>query len=184
MSDIVPKSSLTFHDSGDFVGAAFHGTSLASAEIITKSGEFQIPKRNDEEQRMGAGVYFWDSSQRAAERWAKKFYRTQSPTVIRAKVRLGRHLNLGISEHQEIFKDLAARMRRSTSDNLVYESQVYNLMVYKGWIETARRSHEWGNQEYLIGDIDRSWAKGFSDVMICVYRTALIEAPCVVCRTN
>jgi hypothetical protein len=175
--DPLPPLGPVFQDRGDVVGAAYHGTYLETGRQI-ESGGFCLPERQDESQRMGKGVYFWENSERAAKRWAKKWYGDKSGCVVRATIRLGRHLNMGISEHQEAFKELAGFLRK-TQKTKIYESQVYNLMASR-WIDSARRIHEWGDQQLLAPDFDEAWTKGPSDTMICVYMVSKIEAPCIV----
>jgi len=100
-------------------------------------------------------------------------------------LKLGKHINLNILEHQEAFSLIAKEMLRSANGRSVSEGQVFNFLVNKGWIHTARRVHFWDEkQQFLAEGVDEPWATGPSDTMLCVYITALIEAPCIVWRSS
>jgi len=173
-----------FSDDGSLVGMAFHGTHEVVGNQIASNG-FHLPGKASAEQRMGRGVYFWEGSQRAAQRWARKHYSDDKQCAIRARLKLGKHINLNILEHQEAFSLIAKEMLRSANGRSVSEGQVFNFLVNKGWIHTARRVHFWDEkQQFLAEGVDEPWATGPSDTMLCVYITALIEAPCIVWRSS
>lgn len=178
-----PSLGSMFTEQGDVVGAAHHGTHLETGKVIEKSG-FELPPRIDPKQRMGRGVYFWENSLRAGKLWAQRHYADRSHCVLRARINLGRHMNLGIQEHQEAFRIVVAALVKESGADRVSEGQVYNFFARKGWIETARRIHKWGEQQPLAPQLQEKWAEGDSDTMICVYATARIDAPCIVWQST
>lgn len=179
----LPSLAATFPARGDVIGAAHHGTYTARAQNIVRHG-FELPPTINPGHRMGKGVYFWEGSVRAGMRWANLHYSDQPHCVLEAQVSLGRHMNLSNSEHQEAFRLIANLLIDQDGSDKVFEGQIFNFFVRKGWIESARRVHHWGEQEYLVPDIEKPWSMGPSDTILCVYVTTLIKAPCIVWQSS
>ena len=183
MNKPATNPGFTYKDAGDVVGAAFHGTSLASGKEIEKSG-FYLPEKATPDQRMGKGVCFWEGSERAARRWAKLFFPSEPHCSIAARLKLGKHLNLCTTEGQEAFKAIAQFLIKDQGISEIYEGQVFNFFVSKFSVDSARRIHEWADQQKLLPGVENAWATGPSDTIICVYTTRLIEAPCIAWTSN
>jgi hypothetical protein len=123
----------------EIVPDAYHGTSKDNAEKIKKGGKFVRSTGND--QYLGDGVYFFDSSEWHAKDWARRRYTEIG--VICAEIKLGKCLDLYNKEHlsflQEKFKELQKKLGQPTLKDAVVINWIAGDFHTK--IDTVRALH-------------------------------------------
>lgn len=164
-------ASINVADSDKIIPDAYHGTSLGNAQLIDSERRFR-PSRG-EDNYLGDGVYFFESSRRHAYLWASK-HNVSPPgpiAVICAQIRLGRCLDLHNLEHRNYLKTVA-NLFRERGVKKINDAIVINFLAGKVPIDTVRAPHV----QPGIGKIfDESRFFDYFSLMICVRNHECIQ---------
>jgi hypothetical protein len=159
---------LKFKNPDKVVPDAYHGTSQKRAEKIIKDREF-LPSTG-EDQYLGDGFYFFESSEWHAKDWARRRFRGEEIGVICAIIYLGNCLDLNNRDHVSFVKTVAVKLAKM-SGRPVTDAIVINYITTfpsANPIDTVRASHYGilyqGGRRIFPG----SHFLDFSQLMICV----------------
>lgn len=121
-----------------FIPDAYHGTTLESARIIAKEG---FKKSTGEQQYLGDGVYFFETSEAEAIYWAKRRSSGELIGVIKSTVNLGRCLDLNDREHRDLITNVANKLKEK-EDLKITDAVVINFVASTfSQIDSVRATH-------------------------------------------
>lgn len=96
---------------------AYHGTSLEVSNEIVQTREFEISTGNH--QYFGDGVYFFESQDEYAKRWAKNRFGNKCRIgIIRAVIDLGRCFNLTIPKFKRLYLTIKGELQKFQNGKL------------------------------------------------------------------
>lgn len=132
---------------------AFHGTDLDSAERIAQTGKF-LPSHGDQ-QYLGDGIYFFESSSYNAINWARDKKKVSSIGVIKSTIALGRCLDLHNSEHTKLIRSVARDLSEKRKRRDITDAFVINFIVKMSddTIDTVRATHIPGIRKKPLGNL-------------------------------
>jgi hypothetical protein len=143
---------------------AYHGTSKDNAEKIEKEG---FNPSTGEDDFLGNGVYFFESSEWHAKNWARR--RHKDIGVIIAEIRLGNCLELNNKEHRDLIRETAVGLVKSGYKDIT-DTVVINFITVKwpSMIDTVRASYLGPKFQHAKKIFPGSRFYDFQQLMICV----------------
>jgi hypothetical protein len=157
---------IEIEDKQKIVPDAYHGTSQETAEQIQKEERF-LPSTG-EDQYLGNGVYFFESSEWHARDWARKRCGDGKIGIICAGIDLGRCLDLNNGEHRGFIKTVAIKLAKM-SGKAVTDALVINFITsYSAKVDTVRASYLGVNYQGGKKIFPGSHFYDYSQLMICV----------------
>lgn len=146
----------------------YHGTLIESARAIVSTQTFIIPTTPNSTQTLGPGVYFWEGSLDVTVRWAERNFPDQEIGYVKARLELKKLLDLRVADGVAAFNLLAETLIKLKQVPTVTTAQVLAFGADIGQIDSSRTS--------TYFDERRPWK--LAHVVVCVYDTSVIKAPC------
>ena len=157
---------------GKIIPDAYHGTDFDSACKISSDKEFD--PSNDEDDYLGSGVYFFESSRWHAKDWANRKAKRNgfdSYAIIKAQIDLGRCLDLNNFEHRKYLTTVVRDFERRGAVD-INDAVAINFLAAQMPIDTVRAN-------YVVPEKGKIF-KGsrfydYSCLMICVRNAEAIS---------
>lgn len=156
------------HDFEKIIPDAYHGTDIDTAEKVAAEQKFIPSNGNDD--YLGCGVYFFESSKWHAKDWAIKKGKKLGFTeyaVLNSRINLGRCLDLNNMDHRNYVKDIASEFKRRGATG-VNDAIVINFFASKVKIDTVRANYVVPGMGKIF---EESRFYSYSCSMICVRDT-------------
>ena len=151
---------------------AYHGTTNAFADIIM--GESKFGASTGDQQYLGDGAYFFESSLSSAKWWGRKTARKHSLTgfsAIKAVLNLGRCLDFNNGEHTKFIADVRNQLAVRGVNN-INDAVVINFIGEQYGIDSVRACHGYNRSNYIFSG---SRFKINVYIMICMRNLNLIS---------
>ncbi|MCH8962597.1 MAG: hypothetical protein IH820_15100 [Bacteroidetes bacterium] len=126
-------------DEGNIVGDAYHGTDAANVESIQANG-FTVGRSRD--LFLGDGIYFYQGSQREAYKWAENLRQFQNIVVFKARINMGRCLDLDAWEHRELLEALETEILESRVVDEVPLPVAINMLSEYWSFDTVKKTQQ------------------------------------------
>jgi len=155
-----------FKPNDKIVPDAYHGTSKDIAEKIKKDGKFV--HSTGEDQYLGNGVYFFESSEWHAKNWAVGRFKGEKIGIIIAEINLGKCLELSNKEHRDFLRDTAIDLQKSgykITDALVID---FIIKKFPNMVDTVRASYMGLKYQHAKKIFPGSHFYDYQQLMICV----------------
>jgi hypothetical protein len=132
--------------SGKTVPDAYHGTSKDIAVKIKHNGFTP----SEEDDYLGNGVYFFESSEWHAQQWARKKY--SEIGVICAEIELGNCLELYKKEHQDLIKDTCKEVQKKLGLKNLKDGIIINWITrdFKVKVDTVKALYTIGGSKKIF----------------------------------